>query len=44
MDELALGQIDALLDRGEEAGCLELSEVTQVVERLELSDEDTETL
>ncbi|MBW3593636.1 MAG: sigma-70 family RNA polymerase sigma factor [Actinobacteria bacterium] len=44
MDELALGQIDALLDRGEEAGCLELSEVSQLVERLELSDEDTETL
>jgi RNA polymerase primary sigma factor len=44
MDELALGQIDALLDRGEDAGCLDLSEVNQLVERLELSDEDTETL
>ena len=44
MDELALGQIDALLDRGEEAGCLDLSQVNQLVERLELSDDDTETL
>ncbi len=44
MDEVALGQIDALLDKGEEGGCIELSEVTQLVERLELPEEDVETL
>ena len=44
MDDLALGHVDAMLDKGEETGCLALSEVNQLVERLELSDEDTEAL
>jgi RNA polymerase primary sigma factor len=44
MDEIARGQVDALLDKGEEVGCIDLSEVNQLVERLELSDEDTESL
>jgi RNA polymerase primary sigma factor len=42
MDELAQAQIDALIDRGEENGCLELSEVDQLIQTLELSDEDIE--
>jgi len=44
MDELAQAQIDALIDRGEENGCLELSEVDQLIQTLELSDEDIESV
>ena len=44
MDELAQAQIDALIDRGEEHGCLDLSEVDQLVQTLELSDDDVEAL
>ncbi|MDQ3889942.1 MAG: sigma-70 family RNA polymerase sigma factor [Actinomycetota bacterium] len=44
MDELAQAQIDALLDRGDEHGCIELSEIEQLVQTLELDDEDVETM
>jgi RNA polymerase primary sigma factor len=37
-------QIDALLDRGEEQGCLHLSELQQFVQLLELDDEGIEDL
>ena len=44
MDELALGQIDALLDRGEEHGCIDLTHVDHLIQNLELDDDDVETL
>ena len=36
--------IAALLDRGHETGCVELSELNELVERLELSEEDVDRL
>src|SRR5918999_4262846 len=39
---MAQPEIAALLDHGEEAGCLELSEINQLAERLELSEEDVD--
>jgi RNA polymerase primary sigma factor len=39
---MAQPEIAALLDHGEEAGCLELSEINQLVERLELNEEEVE--
>ena len=44
MDELAQAQIDALIDRGEEHGCIEISEVDHLVQTLELDDEDIEAV
>jgi RNA polymerase primary sigma factor len=41
---LAHPEIEALLERGEENGCLNLSEVDDVAKRLELEDEDLESL
>jgi RNA polymerase primary sigma factor len=41
---MAQPEIAALLDHGEEAGCLELSEINQLVERLELSEDEVEQL
>jgi RNA polymerase primary sigma factor len=41
---MAQPEIAALLDHGEEAGCLELSEINQLVERLELTEEDLEQI
>jgi RNA polymerase primary sigma factor len=37
-------EITALLDQGEEAGCLEMSHINQVVERLDVSEEEVEQL
>ena len=37
-------QIDALLDRGEEHGCLHVSELNEIVQLLELDDEGVEDL
>jgi RNA polymerase primary sigma factor len=37
-------EIEALLDRGEEEGCIELSEVNDAVQALELADADVEGL
>jgi RNA polymerase primary sigma factor len=37
-------EVSALLDKAEEAGCLELSEVNQLVERLELPGEEVDRL
>jgi RNA polymerase primary sigma factor len=37
-------RIEALLDHGEESGCLELSEVSELAEALGLSDDDIESL
>ena len=44
MDDVALAQIDALLDRGEEKGCADLSQVDQLIQNLELDDDDVEAL
>src|SRR5437899_11554139 len=41
---LAHPDVGALLDRGEENGCLNLSEADDLAKRLELDDEDLETL
>lgn len=41
---LANPEIDALMERGEENGCLNLSEVDDLAKRLELEDEDLDTL
>jgi RNA polymerase primary sigma factor len=37
-------EVSALLDAAEEAGCLELSDVNQLVERIELPEEDVDRL
>jgi RNA polymerase primary sigma factor len=37
-------EVRALLERGEEAGCVELSELNEVVERIDLPEEDVERL
>jgi RNA polymerase primary sigma factor len=41
---LANPDIDALLERGEEIGCLNLSEVDDLAKRLELADDDLDAL
>lgn len=41
---LANPEIDALMERGEENGCLNLSEVDDLAKKLELEDEDLDTL
>src|SRR3954454_22003366 len=41
---LAMPEIEALLERGEEQGCLNLSEVDDLAKRLEFDDEELETL
>src|SRR5215212_2049457 len=41
---LASPDIDALLERGEENGCLNLSEVDDLAKKLELEDDDLDTL
>src|SRR3954449_13530054 len=41
---LANSEIDALLERGEETGCLNLSEVDDLAKKLELEDDDLDTL
>ncbi|MEX0817095.1 MAG: RNA polymerase sigma factor region1.1 domain-containing protein, partial [Gaiellales bacterium] len=43
-DALTQPQIAALLDRGEESSCLELSEVDELIQSLELEDEAVEAL
>ena len=40
----AQAQLEALLDRGEEQGCLDLSELDQLIQTLELDDEEVEGL
>jgi RNA polymerase primary sigma factor len=37
-------RIEALLERGEESGCVNLSELAELVQELELPDEDSEAL
>jgi RNA polymerase primary sigma factor len=37
-------RIEALLDRGEEIGCVNLSELSEVVQELELADDDAQVL
>jgi RNA polymerase primary sigma factor len=41
---MAQANVEALLTRGEESGCLELSEVNELVERLELDEDEVERL
>jgi RNA polymerase primary sigma factor len=41
---LALPEVDSLLERGEENGCLNLSEVDDLAKKLELEDGDLDTL
>ncbi len=43
-DDVARAQIEALVDRGEENGCVTLAEATTLVQELELDDEATEAL
>src|SRR3954453_3239418 len=40
MDETAARRLDALLDRGEEQGCVNLSELSETVQELDLDDDD----
>ncbi len=42
--ETTEAHLEALLDRGEEQGCLDLTEVSQVVQTLELDDDEAEAL
>jgi len=44
MQQAAHKLVEALLERGEEHGCLDLSELSEVVQTAELTDEQTETL
>ena len=44
MTDTAKDQVEAFLTRGEEQGCLELTEVNTFVQTLELDDDATETL
>jgi RNA polymerase primary sigma factor len=44
MGEMAQPELTALFELGEREGCLELSEIAQVVETLELDDEEVEKL
>src|SRR5215207_9693284 len=41
-DESAERRLEALIDRGEELGCINLSELSQVAQELELPDEDAQ--
>src|SRR4051794_3760318 len=41
---LAMPEIEALLERGEEQGCLNLSEVDDLAKRLEFEDEELDAL
>src|SRR5438128_6138444 len=41
---LAMPEIEALLERGEEQGCLNLSEVDDLAKRLEYDDDELDTL
>ena len=43
-DDVARAQIEALFDRGEEAGCVNLGEATALVQELGLDDDATEAL
>jgi len=43
-DDVARAQIEALVDRGEEAGCVNLGEATALVQELGLDDDATEAL
>jgi RNA polymerase primary sigma factor len=43
-DGSAERRIEALLDRGEEAGCLNLSELSELAQELELSEDDVQAL
>src|SRR5215203_4777741 len=43
-DESAERRLEALIDRGEELGCINLSELSQVAQELELPDEDAQAL
>ena len=43
-DDVARAQIEALVDRGEEAGCVNLGEATALVHELGLDDDATEAL
>ena len=43
-DDLARAQVEALVDRGEENGCLNLAEVNGLVQELDLDDDATDAL
>jgi RNA polymerase primary sigma factor len=43
-DETAERRLEALVDRGEEAGCVNLSELAQLVQELEVSEEEAQAL
>ncbi len=43
-DQATHAQIDALLDRGEEHGCVDLTELNQLVQSLELDEDEVERL
>ena len=43
-DQAAHAQIEALLDRGEEQGCVDLTELNQLVQSLELDEDEVEQL
>jgi RNA polymerase primary sigma factor len=42
LDQHTAAQVQALVDRGEEAGCVDLSEFNQLVQTLELEDEEVQ--
>ena len=44
MDAAAKERVNALIERGEEESCLELSELSQLVQELDLSDEDAQSM
>src|SRR3954462_7897174 len=44
MEETAERRIEALLERGEESGCLNLSELAELAQQLELSDDEAQAL
>ncbi len=41
---MSTDQINALLERGSETGCVEISEINELVEALDLGDEELESL
>src|SRR5919106_4309945 len=43
-EESAERRFEALLERGEDRGCVNLSELAELVQELELSDDDAQTL
>src|SRR5918998_1722791 len=43
-DELAERRLEALLERGEDRGCIDLSELSELITELELADEEAQAV